>query len=129
MSLLPGVWIERLQRSVLLVSLLAVFVTFLIGASAVYAADSVTTDRKLRQEIVKVLDHEGYLGQYPNGQDVARGISAYLWDNRQRLITVEFHNARKIDVLVCLMVQKGYPEFIAYANNPGFMSWCNRMLK
>lgn len=69
------------------------------------------------------------MAHFENGQDLQRGVSAYLWDNRQWLQQVDFHNARQIDVLVCLMIKKGFGGFVNYAENKDFISWCEKMIK
>ena len=96
------------------------------AAGSVSAGDPVTSEQWLRGRVSQVLHREGYLGQYPNGQGLQRGLSAYLWDNRSWLKMVDFHNSRKLDAVVCLLDKKGYPGFADYLESAvGKKNWCN----
>ena len=84
-------------------------------------------DSNVRYILQQRLDDKGYMGDFRSGEDLARGISAYLWDNRHWLTSTDFHNARQVDVLICLMKKKGYPEFNEYAAE--IKDWCNQTVK
>jgi len=84
-------------------------------------------DRGLRHILVKRLNQEGYMGQSGNNMDLSRGIADYLRDNRQLLANLDFPRARQVDVLVCLMVKKGYSEFTEYTTE--IKEWCSQIIK
>ena len=95
-------------------------------AGSVPGGASVTREQGVREPVSQILHREGYLGQYPNGQGLQRGLSAYLWDNRSWLKMVDFHNSRKLDAVVCLLDKKGYPGFAGYLEGEvGKKNWCN----
>jgi len=88
------------------------------------AGHPLSVEQNLRQTLYNTLEREGYIGSFPAGVELQRGISAYLWDNRQWLVKTDFSNARQVDVLVCVLVKKGYGGFQDYAANQSFMTWC-----
>jgi hypothetical protein len=77
----------------------------------------------------QALDKEGYIGQFRNGQDLQRGVSAYLWDNRSWFQTIDFHNSRKFDAVVCLLQKKGYAGFDVYLKSELVKNWCNSLVQ
>jgi hypothetical protein len=85
-------------------------------------------EQDLQQTLYTTLEREGYIGTFYAGVELQRGISAYLWDNRVWLVNTDFNNARQVDVLVCLLVKKGYGGFQEYAENQSFMNWCGDMV-
>jgi hypothetical protein len=87
-----------------------------------------TLEGSLRYSLQEYLDGEGYMGDFHNGQDLQRGISAYLWDNRDWLTSSDFHNSRKVDALVCLLDKKGYPGFDAYLDAEVIKNWCDKLV-
>lgn len=93
------------------------------------AAQPDSSAGEIRVRLEQVLRSEGYIGQYRNGQDLQRGMSAYLWDHRQELKTVEFHNSRQVDVLVCLLLKKGFAGFEQCITNRAFMNRCSAILR
>ena len=84
---------------------------------------------KLSVRLQRILEREGYIGQFRNGQQLQRGVSAYLWDNRRMLKQTDFHAAKQVDVLVCLLLDKGYDNFAEYGDNKPFTDWCGKMIK
>ena len=86
-------------------------------------------EQGLRQTLYTTLEREGYIGKFYAGVELQRAISAYLWDNRVWLTHTDFNNARQVDVLVCMLVKKGYGGFEEYAGNQSFMQWCDDMVK
>ena len=38
-------------------------------------------------------------------------------------------SVRQIDVIICLMMKKGYPGFDSCAENKNFQAWCNQVIK
>ena len=87
-----------------------------------------TLEGDLHYKLQSYFDREGYLGRFPNGQDLQRGISAYLWDNRLWLKSVDFHRSRKVDAVVCLLHKKGYPGFESYFESRVFENWCSEIV-
>ena len=83
-------------------------------------------DSNLRHIVEQRLDDRGYMGDFRYGNSLARGISAYLWDNRQWLANMDFSDARQADVMVCLMTKQGYSEFDEYAD--AIKDWCNQII-
>jgi hypothetical protein len=116
-----------LKRSILLLVLMLAFSGVAIAGAPAGHLESV--DAEIRDSIIQNLASEGYMARFPNGQDVKRGVSAYLWDHRKALKNVEFHNSRQLDVLICIMIQKGYGNFPDYDTDQTFLSWCGQMLK
>lgn len=92
------------------------------------AAGKTVSQVKLRQQIKQILDREGYVGRYRNGQGLQRGISAYLWDHRHWLKKTNFHNSRQQEALLCLLISRGYPGFEQYAGKPSFMKNCRQLV-
>lgn len=92
-------------------------------------AQSAAFNSEIRTRMQQVLQRDGYIGKYRNGQDLQRGMSAYLWDHRHELKTVEFHNSRQVDVLLCLLIKKGYAGFEQCLNDRAFMNRCSAVLK
>lgn len=84
---------------------------------------------ELRKQVRHVLDREGYIGRYSHGQELQRGISAYLWDHRSWLKRSDFHNSRQMEAMVCLLVKRGYAGFERYAGNQSSMENCRRLVK
>jgi len=84
-------------------------------------------DSKLRHILEQRLDDRGYMGDFRDGNSLARAISAYLWDNRRWLENMGFSKARQADVMVCLMMKQGYSEFDEYGAE--IKEWCNRIIK
>jgi|LGVF01.2.fsa_nt_gb hypothetical protein len=118
------------QKTCLVPALLAALLLLMLTQNAFAGAPEghpESLDSSLRYILQQRLDGEGYMGDFRYGQDLARGISAYLWDNRQWLTSTDFHNARQVDVLVCLMIKKGYSEFDEYAAD--IKDWCNQTIK
>jgi len=113
------------QRSVALA--LAALLFCLQPVCVVSAAESQAGD--LRELLQHALSREGFIGSYQNGQDLQRGISAYLWDNRNWLQRIDFHNARQIDAVVCLLDKKGYPGFAASLKSEVSRSWCDNLVR
>ncbi len=101
---------------------------FLLTAAAV-PADAESPAVELRRTISRHLDREGYLGRFPNGQDFDRAVSAYLWDHRTELRTIDFPHQQKHEVLICLLLAKGYPGFDRQAASKDFRRWCEKMTK
>lgn len=103
---------------------------FLMAFSVSFAvAGPSQVDGNIRERVTQVLEREGYLAHFSNGQDLQRGVSAYLWDHRQSLKSVDFHNAVQVDVLVCLLINKGYPGFNKCIENKAFMGRCQGFLR
>lgn len=109
--------------------LLLILVIPFVASAGAPAGHLESLDTEVREAIIQNLVKEGYMAHFSNGQDVQRGVSAYLWDNRQQLKEVDFHNARQADVLVCLMIKKGYGGFESYAEDQSFMDWCKKMVE
>ncbi len=87
-----------------------------------------TIEGGLRLQLTRLLDAEGYLGKFRNGQHFSRAASAYLWDNRSALKQVDFHDELKIDVLTCLMQSRGYPGLDKYTDSQSFKQFCTEVL-
>ncbi len=115
-------------RMTSLLLLLLLLLPFMASAGAP-AGHLESLDTEVREAIIQNLAAEGYMARFPNGQDVQRGVSAYLWDSRQWLKEVRFNNARQVDVLVCLMIKKGYGGFAYYEENQSFIDWCGKMVE
>lgn len=92
------------------------------------ADDAAAVEKSLRQSIAQVLGRVGYLGRYANGQELQRGISAYLWDNRNWLKTTDFHSLRQLDAVVCLLHKKGYPGFENHLETPAVRNFCRQLV-
>lgn len=107
-----------LGGTMLLLSTLAV-----AGAPAGHP-DSI--DSKLRQPLMQGLDRERYLDSEYTFQ---RAVSAYLWDNRDRLTTTDCPKDRQIDVLVCLLHDKGNPGLKEFVESASMQKLCKEMLK
>lgn len=119
--------LKIIQKIYSLPLLLSVLLLMASSASAgAPAGDSESLDIGLRTIVEERLDAEGYMGHYYRDA-LRRGISAYLWDNRHRLTSVDFPKARQVDVLVCLMMKKGYSEFDKYASE--IKEWCSQIIK
>jgi len=114
-----------MNRLVLLICLMVLQCIVLSDGQTAFAGQ---LKGDMRSALQQHLDDEGYLCAFPNGQGLQRGISAYLWDNRSWLKMTDFHNSRKIDVVVCLMYKKGYPGFDAYMANADDNNWCERIV-
>jgi len=84
---------------------------------------------EVRAQVTRILDREGYIGSFRNGQELQRGISAYLWDHRYWLQKTDFHNSRQLDALLCLLIKQGQPGFESYAENRTFMGSCQQLVK
>lgn len=109
--------------------LVLLLVVLFLSPWTLFAASEPDGPIPLRQQIKQILDREGYIGRYRNGQDLQRGISAYLWDYRHWLKNSNFHNSRTMEVLACLMIKRGYPGFETYAENQSFMKACQQLVK
>ena len=114
--------LDFLPKTTLLVLLLLVSLTF-------SAAGGQTENRDVRKRVTQVMEQEGYLGQFANGQHLQRAISAYLWDQRLWLQRVDFSRAAEVDVLVCLLIKRGYAGFDDCAENRNFMLRCQDYLR
>jgi hypothetical protein len=107
-----------LGGTMLLLSTLAV-----AGAPAGHP-DSI--DSKLRQPLMQGLDRERYLDSEYTFQ---RAVSAYLWDNRHLLTITDFPKDRQIDVLVCLLHDKGNLGLKEFVESASMKKLCKDMLK
>lgn len=105
--------------------MLLLFCTALFMPGSTHANPSAV---ELQSAVRKFLEREGYMGSFNHGQDLQRGISAYLWDNRNWLTTVDFHNSRKLDAVICLLDKKGYPGFAPHLSNDVSKNWCNKLV-
>lgn len=107
-------------------ALLAVILLFTQNAFAGAPEGHIDSlERQLHDNLQKRLSNEGYMR---NGRSIlALSFSAYLWDNRRWLTSTEFNNARQADVMVCLMMKKGYLEFNKYAFD--IEDWCNEIIE
>ncbi|MDX2480667.1 MAG: hypothetical protein QNK24_10060 [Desulfuromusa sp.] len=99
-----------------------------LSATAAPVGPTLNSGVVVREGIIQNLTKEGYLAHFSNGQGFQRGVSAYLWDNRNWLKNVNFNNAKQVDVVICLMNKKGYVNFSAHATEQTFMNWCEGML-
>ncbi len=86
-------------------------------------------DGMLRHRLQQALNREGYIGSFPNGQELQRGVSAYLWDNRNWLQSVDFHSTRQLDVTACLLHKKGYLGFSAQLKGANGGNWCDNLVR
>jgi hypothetical protein len=87
-----------------------------------------TIEGKLRNVLEKNLNLSGYMGSFPEGRDLERGISAYMWDNRHWLKSTEFPRPRTVDALLCLMHRQGYPDLESYMDNERLRNWCDEVV-
>jgi hypothetical protein len=83
-----------------------------------------TIEGELRDVLQENLNRRGYMGNYPDGRDLERGISAYLWDNRNWLKSTDFSKPRNVDALICLMHRQGFPDLETYMDNERLKNWC-----
>ena len=104
-------------------------VLLLAGVLTPNIASAEPLDGQVRGQVRQVLDREGYIGKYLNGQELKRGVSAYLWDHRQSLRKSDFHSSVQVDVLICLLIERGYPGFEQCAENQVFMKRCRSLIK
>jgi len=72
------------------------------------------------------LERERYLDSEYTFQ---RAVSAYLWDYRQRLTTTDFPKDRQIDILVCLLHDKGNLDLKEFVESASMKKLCKDMLK
>ena len=77
----------------------------------------------------KQLKQEGYLGSFSAGQDLRRGISAYLWDNRNWFRVSDFHVSLNADAVGCLFYKKGYRGFSAEQFSSFSAAWCEKNVR
>lgn len=96
---------------------------------ALPAAAADNDPKQTRTLLTACLKQEGYLGDYPHGQDLQRGISAYLWDHRHWLVATDFHRSRDTETLICLLSAKGYPQFSDRVKDRSLRSWCEQTVK
>ncbi len=87
-----------------------------------------TIEGTLRNVLQENLNGSSYMGSYPDGRDLERGISAYLWDNRNWLRSTDFPKSRTVDALICLMNRQGYPGFETYMDNESLRNWCDKIV-
>jgi hypothetical protein len=109
------------------VSILLLFVQSVSFVRPAWPAERL--DGELRETLVRTLEREGYVGKFRNGQDLQRGLSAYLWDNRNWLHVIDFNHSRQVDVVVCLLHKKGYPGFADYLNSEIVKNWCDNIVQ
>jgi len=97
-----------------------------------FALPATATDNNPQQTaalLATCLKQEGYLGNYPHGQELQRGISAYLWDHRHWLVDTDFHRSRDTETLICLLHAKGYPQFSDRIRDRYLSGWCEQKVK
>ena len=109
-------------------SVLVLLGILLLGLPGLSVAEE-SSAVELRNTLSRHLDREGYLGRFPNGQDLDRAVSAYLWDHRHELRSVDFPHQQKYEVLICLLLAKGYAGFSRQAAAEDFNRWCGKMTK
>ena len=112
---------RKLLLAILLLCPVAAFPAQVKGSEELSAGE-------IRSRLQQNFEREGYLGQFRNGQQLQRAVSAYLWDNRQKLKIFDFHNAKQIEVVICLMIDKGYGNLEEYSSDRTFVTWCGKML-
>ena len=117
--------LKRLFRWLLAPCLILLFVQAALAGGPGGHTD--TLEGGLRYALQDHLAEDGYMGKFYNGQDLQRGISAYLWDNRSWLKNVDFHNSRNVDAVICLLHKKGYPGFDGYLSSEVVSTWCNQI--
>lgn len=81
-------------------------------------------ERNLEVELKYALSKEGYR----HGK-LKHMISAYLWDNRNLLKSIDIPQHREVDLMICVMTIKGIAEFKSYTNNKAYMDWCMEHVK
>lgn len=110
-------------------SLQAGFCVLIFLAVIVAPAVAENSAGNIRESMRKILAREGYIGKFANGQEMQRGVSAYLWDNRTQLGNSKFHRSKDVDAALCLMLSKGYPGLKTCADNKNFTDWCRQIVK
>jgi hypothetical protein len=122
-----------MNKSMQLFRWLLVLCLIILLAQAALAGGPVghtdTLEGDLRYALQDYLADQGYMGKFYNGQDLQRGIAAYLWDNRSWLKNVDFHNSRNVDAVICLLHKKSYPGFDGYLNSEVVSNWCNQTVQ
>ena len=98
----------------------------LVCAPAVWSA---ANPKELRATLQRHLEHQGYLGRFPHGQGLQRGISAYLWDHRHELALDQITRRQQQDAVFCLLVKKGYPGLETLAADGDFVRTCRILTK
>lgn len=107
----------------------AMLFCYLVSCLSALAAAAGDSPQQTRSFLATCLKQEGYLGDYPHGQGLQRGMSAYLWDHRHWLINTDFHRSRDAEALICLLHAKGYPQFAEQLKNEHFRAWCELTVK
>ena len=110
------------------IPVLSVVLLFLIQNTFAMAPEGhpESLDSELHSDLNNRMEQKGYV-RVPYRQELSRAISAYLWDNRDWLISTDFSKARQADVMVCLMAIKGYSEFDKYVTD--IKDWCDEMVR
>ncbi len=78
----------------------------------------------LKWQIQEALYKEGYRDKNPK-----HNISAYLWDNRHLLKTMDIPQHREVDLVICVMTRNGITGFERFTNNEAYVHWCEKHVK
>ena len=81
----------------------------------------------LEQDIKRSLENSLHSAGY-DCKDIEKNISAYLWDNRQMLLTTDIAKQRQVDLVICILINKGNAHFSRYSRPSDFSAWCNEQL-
>ena len=81
-------------------------------------------DQDIKQPLEQSLHDAGYYCR-----DIEKCISAYLWDNRQMLLTTDIAKQRQVDLVICILTKKGSAHFSRYARPSYYSGWCEEQLR
>jgi hypothetical protein len=120
------------------ITLVAILLIYNLALAGGAAGDPRTIERDIHVLLQDSLSDEGYFprerigfGRRPDpiqNKKFQQSTSAYLWDNRDKLKTVDIPPNRNFDLLICLMINKGQNHFREYIED-SFMEWCGKITK
>ena len=82
---------------------------------------------EVRVPLLHALQGLGYVIE-DDWLDFERAISAYLWDNRQRIADPDVERGREIDLSICLL-SEDHAALAEFTATEPLASWCKAHLK
>ena len=82
---------------------------------------------EVRAPLLHALQGLGYVIE-DDWLDFERAISAYLWDNRQRIADLDVERGQEIDLTICLL-SEDHSALAEFTATEPLASWCKAHLK
>ncbi|MBA7678838.1 hypothetical protein ES703_87116 [subsurface metagenome] len=114
-------------------TLAAIFFAYMFSLNLAIAGAPVgaiaSLDPEVKRALARSLAEKDYLKLGSGDLGLKRGIAAYLWDNRDKLITLDVPKRREVDIVICLLVYQGDQRLLRFTRGMNFRELCERYLR